>query len=45
MWTLSTNSECVKFDIVKILDNVKILHQWADCGKHDLQEEKKLEAG
>jgi len=20
-------------------------HQWADCGKHDLQEAKKLEAG
>jgi len=22
-----------------------VLNQWADCGKHDLQEAKKLEAG
>lgn len=24
---------------------LSVLHQWADCGKHDLQEAKKLEAG
>jgi len=24
---------------------LEVLNQWADCGKHDLQEAKKLEAG
>lgn len=28
-----------------ILYDLIVLHQWADCGKHDLQEAKKLEVG
>lgn len=44
MWTLSTNSECVKHGS-KTGVCLIVLNQWADCGKHDLQEAKKLEAG
>lgn len=44
MWTKSTNSECVKYCINYTICLI-VLDQWADCGKHDLQEAKKLEAG
>jgi len=44
MWTQSTNSEGV-YRTTRKGQPDSGRGQWADCGKHDLQEAKKLERG